>query len=123
MPVNFILDLIGLICHINTAVGVAGTHFCLRTLQSWEEFGVDESGFGIFQFDSNVSGEAEVGILVYCTGDETWDVRDGPENVGEGIGEGGGGLDSRKVNFANVIAESRVEVYGTQDTNILLTTR
>jgi len=72
--VDLILDLIWLVCHENATVWVAGAHFRLRTLESGEELGVDESGFGVLQFHGDVTGQPEVGILVDSTGDQAGNV-------------------------------------------------
>jgi hypothetical protein len=48
---------------------------------------MDESGFRIFQLDSDIASETEVRILINCARDKTGDVRNGSEDVRKCIGE------------------------------------
>jgi len=59
----------------------------LWALESWEEFSVEKSGFGVFELLGNVSRKTEIWVLVYCTRDQAWDVGYFAKDVGERIGE------------------------------------
>lgn len=83
MSVNFILDLHHRICHEDTAVRVRRTHLRLWTLQCREKLGVYEGRFGIPELLGDVTGQAEVRVLVDCTGDQAGDVGYLAEDVGE----------------------------------------
>ena len=64
MLINLVLNLIWFICHEDTTIGIARTHFRLRTLKSGKEFGVDESRFWELELRSNIPCQSEVWILV-----------------------------------------------------------
>lgn len=64
MLIDFVFDLIRFIRHKDTAVRVARAHFCLRSLESGEEFRMDESRLGILELGSNVPCQPEVRILI-----------------------------------------------------------
>lgn len=69
---------------------------------------MDEGWLGVFQAGGDITGEAEVWVLVDGAGDEAGDFKVlfwvGAEDVGEGVGEGGGSLDGCKVDLSNVVA-------------------
>ena len=104
MLVDLVLNLIRRVGHVYTRIQVGRAHLCLGTLEGGEELGVDQGRFGIFEFDSNVSCQAEVGVLVDGAGDKTGDICAGTEDVGEGVREGRGSLDRAEVDLANVVA-------------------
>ena len=104
MLIDLILDLIGLVRHEDAAIGVARAHLRLRALQSGEEARVKEGGLGVLELAGDVAREAEVRVLIDCAGDERGDVGRGAEDLREGVGEGGRGLDGDEVDFANVVA-------------------
>lgn len=85
MCVDLLLDLVGLVGHEDTAVRVAGAHLGLGTLESREEFGVDEGGFLVLQLLGDIPSETEVWILVDCTWDQTEDVADRTEDMREAV--------------------------------------
>jgi len=68
MFINLVLDLVWSICHKDTSVCVARTHFRLRTLESGEEFGVDEGRFGVLELRSNIPCQSKVWILIDSAG-------------------------------------------------------
>jgi hypothetical protein len=88
-------------------------------LEGREEGGVNERWLGVFEASGDIAGQAEVWVLVNGTGDESGNLkvlfRVGAEDVREGVGEGGGGLDGGEMDLANVVtarASVRVEVEG-----------
>lgn len=81
MLIDLILDLIWLVCHENATVWVAGAHFCLRTLESGEELGMDEGGLGVLQFHGDITSQPEIGILVDSTWDQAGDVSSCPKDL------------------------------------------
>ena len=83
MAVDLIFDLIRRVVHEYARVDVGRAHLCLWTLQSGEEFCVQQSGLGVPQLVSDVARKAEVRILVYRTWDEAWNVRLRAEDLGE----------------------------------------
>lgn len=66
---------------------------------------MEERRLGVLELDGDVAREAEVRVLVDRARDEARDVRSGAEDVGEGVGEGGRGLDGREVDLADVVAD------------------
>lgn len=104
MLINLIFDLVWSICHEDTRIRVRSAHFRLGTLEGWEELGVDQGRFRIFELRSYVSSQTEIWVLVYRTWDETGYVRDGTKYLREGVGEGWCSLDSGEVDFPNIIA-------------------
>ena len=65
---------------------------------------MEECGFGVFEFDGDVAGEAEVGVLVDGAGDEAGYVGCFAEDLGERVGEGRCGLNGGEVDFPDVVA-------------------
>ena len=74
MAVDLILYLIRCVVHVYARVDVGRAHLCLRTLQSGEEFCMQQSRLGVSQLVSDVARKAEVRILVYRTWDKAWNV-------------------------------------------------
>jgi hypothetical protein len=74
MAVDLILDLIWRVVHVYARVDVGRAHLCLRTLQSGEEFCMQQGRLGVPQLVSDVARRAEVRILVYRTWDKAWNV-------------------------------------------------
>lgn len=83
--VDLVLDLVRCVAHEDTRVRVGRAHLRLRALQCGEELGMQERRFRVFQFGSDVAGEAEVGILVDGTGDETRNVSLRAEDLRERV--------------------------------------
>ena len=104
MFIDLILDLIRRIAHEDTRVRVGRAHFRLRALERREELGVDQGRFGVFELDGDVAGETEVRVLVDCAGNEARDVGLRAEDLEEGVGEGGCGLNCGEVDLADVVA-------------------
>lgn len=105
--INLLFDLVRLVGHENACIGIARAHFRLRTLKGREEFRVDERWFGVLELLRDITGQAEVRILVDSTRDEAWNVGSCAIDVGEGVGEGGSRLNSCKVHFSDVIPWTR----------------
>ena len=103
-------DITGSIGKKNCRVGVATGHFALGALQWGEEFRVNECRLTIQrvtfgdQLMSNITGHAEVWVLVDGTWNQTGHVgiAAGPEHKRERRGEGWGGLNRWERNFPNV---------------------
>lgn len=70
---------------------------------------MQECRLWVLEFLCDVPGEAEVWVLVDCAGNETGDIGRIAKNVRKGVGEGGGGLDGREVDLADVIADNEVK--------------
>ena len=87
MFIHLVLDLSGSITHVNTRVHIRSTHLRLWALESGEKFRVEERGFRVFEFLSDISRKTKVWVLVYCAGDQAGDVGYFTENIGKGIGE------------------------------------
>ena len=102
--VDLVLDLVRGIVHEYARVDVRRAHLRLWALQRGEELGVDERGLGVLELDGDVAREPEVRVLVDRAGDEAWDVGRAAEDLREGVGEGGRGLDGREVDLADVVA-------------------
>lgn len=66
---------------------------------------MEQCGLGVLELGRDVAGEAEVRILVDRAGDEAWDVGGSTEDVGEGVGERGCGLDGGEVDLAYIVAD------------------
>jgi len=103
-------DFTGSIGKKNCRVGVTTGHFALSALQWGEEFRVNECRLAIQrvtfggQLMSNITGHAEVWVLVDGTWNQTGHVgiAAGPEHKRERRGEGRGGLNRWERNFPNV---------------------
>lgn len=83
--VNLIFDLIRCISHINGRICVACGHLGLRTLQSGEEFGMDQGGLGVFQLGSSVASQSEIWILIDRARNQARDVALGAKYLREGV--------------------------------------
>jgi hypothetical protein len=103
MAVDLILNLIWHVTHKYARVDVRRAHFCLRALQSREEFCVQQRGLRVFQLVGNVARKAEIRVLVDCTRDKTRDVGLDSKNLWEGVGKRWSGLNGAKVYLSNVI--------------------
>lgn len=78
-------------------------------LQSREEAGHDERAFGEAQARRHIARHAEVWVLVDGAWYEAANVLALPENVGEGRGEGWGGLRGWEGDLANVVLALEAE--------------
>lgn len=76
----------------------------METLQRREELGVDAGSFGHFEFVADISGHAEVGILVDSLGHEAHDFIGVAEDVREGRRYGWSCLDCWVGDLAAIIA-------------------
>jgi len=109
MTVNLILDLVGRVVHVYARIDVGCAHLCLWTLQSREEFCVQQSRLGVPQLVGDVARKAEVGILVDSTWDKARNVGLCAENLWERVGKGRCCLNRAEVYLANVITETKGE--------------
>lgn len=66
---------------------------------------MDERRFRVFEFDGDVAGKTEIGVLVDCAGDKTGNVGYGAEDMREGVGEGRCGLNGCEVDFPDVVTK------------------
>ena len=66
---------------------------------------MNQRRFGIFELDSDITRETEVGVLIDRTRDETRNVGGRSKDMRKRVGEGRGSLDCCKVDLANIIAE------------------
>ena len=107
VTVDLILDLIRGVVHVYARVDVGCAHLCLRTLQSREEFCVQQSGLRVPQLLSDVARKTEVRILVYRTWDKAWNVGLCAEDLRERIGKGRRRLNRAEVYLADVITEPK----------------
>lgn len=105
MPIDLVLDLRGGVAHVDRRVRVARTHLRLRALERGEELRVQQRRLGVLELLRDVAREPEVGVLVDRAGDQAGDVRRRAEDLREGVGEGGRGLDGGEVDLADVVAE------------------
>lgn len=82
----------------------------MRAKEGRDEFRVNERGLLVLEALGDFTGDAEVRVLVDRAGDEARDVGLGAEDLGERVGEGGGGLDRDKVPLADVVAADGKDV-------------
>ena len=64
----------------------------------------------VLQLVRDVTRQAEIGILVDRTWDETGNVRFGTKDLWEGVGKGRRRLDGAKVNLADVVTKKTKDV-------------
>lgn len=83
--VDFVLDLSGRVGHEDTRVDVRRAHLGLWALQCGEKFGVQECRFGILELLSDITGEAEIWVLIDGTGNQTGDVGHFTEDMRERV--------------------------------------
>ena len=112
MLVDLVLDLRGGIVHVDARVDVGRAHLRLRALERGEELGVDERGLRVLELDGDVAREPEVRVLVDCAGDEAGDVGLRAEDLREGVGEGGRGLDGGEVDFSDIVSTCTTDAQG-----------
>ncbi len=48
MSIDFVLDLVGGVSHVDGRVGIGRGHLALSALKGWQELAVDEGWFGVF---------------------------------------------------------------------------
>lgn len=101
--VDLVLDLVGGVGHVDGGVLVAGAHLGVMAEQGGDELGVDQGRLWELEPGGNVPGDAEVRILVNGGGDQAGDVLLATKDVGEGAREGGGSLDRREGDLADVV--------------------
>lgn len=104
MLVDLVLDLRGGVAHEDTRVRVRRAHLRLRALERGEELRVEQCGLLVLELRGDVARESEVRILVDRTGDQAGDVSLRAEDLREGVGERGCGLDGCEVNLADVVS-------------------
>ena len=102
--VHLVLDLRGRVRHEDARRGVARAHLRLRALQRGEELAVQQRRLRVLELGGDVAREPEVRVLVDRAGDEAGDVRGRAEDLREGVGEGGRGLDRGEVDLPDVVA-------------------
>lgn len=104
MLIDLALNLIRRVRHEDPGRRVACAHLRLRALQRWEELAVQEHRLGVLELLRNIARQPEVRVLIDRTGNEAGDVGGCSEDLGEGVGEGGRGLDGGEVDFAYIVA-------------------
>jgi hypothetical protein len=102
--IDFLLDVLVRVGQEDRRGWVAGSHLLVLAEDRGEELGVDASRLEVLDSDSNVSGHSEVRVLIDALRDEAGNVGSLAENVGEGVGERGGGLDCRVGELTAVVA-------------------
>lgn len=101
--VDLVLDHLGRVRHEDGGRVNRSGHLGLSAEQRGDKLGVDESRLLVLEARGDFSGEAEVRVLVDGAGDEAGDVGLGAEDLGERVGEGGGGLDRDEVPLSDVV--------------------
>ena len=71
---------------------------------------MDKCRLGVFQFLSDIASKAEVRVLIDSTGNQTWNVGDGPKDMGEGIRERRCRLYGSEMDLADVITTGLMKI-------------
>lgn len=66
---------------------------------------MNECGFGVLEFLSDVARQSEIGVLVDRAGNKAGDVAHFTKDLREGVGERGCSLNGDEMNLANVVSD------------------
>lgn len=116
MLFDFGFDLFGFIGHENSCGWDGSRHFCLETLERWEEFGIETGWLWCFNSVTDISCHSEIRILINTAWDQTRKIFLS-KNMWETWRKTGSCLDSRVRCLSAIIRELKTK-YGFQSAHI-----